>query len=125
MWGLIVVHSKQVFHFNCVHFNEVPLYVNIPYSASTQECVMVHIVIFIIQLWFLIDEVEEDACPIGWESSVCASACQPTCEGYLRPQLRSTACITVCAKCQCPFGMVVFRGRCVDPLECYILLNGI
>ena len=24
MWGLI--HSKQVFHFNCVCFNEVPLY---------------------------------------------------------------------------------------------------
>ena len=36
MWGLIVVHSKQVFHFNCVHFNEVhfnevPLYINIMY----------------------------------------------------------------------------------------------
>ena len=27
MWGLKVVHSKQVFHFNCVRFNEVPLYV--------------------------------------------------------------------------------------------------
>ena len=26
MWGLIVVHSKQVFRFNCVHFNEVQLY---------------------------------------------------------------------------------------------------
>ena len=27
MWGLIVVHSKQVFRFNCVRFNEVPLYI--------------------------------------------------------------------------------------------------
>ena len=27
MWGLIVVHSKQVFHFNCVRYNEVPLYI--------------------------------------------------------------------------------------------------
>ena len=26
MWGLIVIHSKQVFRFNCVHYNEVPLY---------------------------------------------------------------------------------------------------
>ena len=26
MWGLIVVHSKQVFHFNCVRYNKVPLH---------------------------------------------------------------------------------------------------
>ena len=26
MWGLIVVHSEQVFRFNCVRFSEVPLY---------------------------------------------------------------------------------------------------
>ena len=31
MWGLIVIHSKQVFHFNCVRFNEVPLYIPILY----------------------------------------------------------------------------------------------
>ena len=29
MWGLIVVHSKQVFRFNCVRFNEVPLYIKV------------------------------------------------------------------------------------------------
>ena len=26
MWGLIVVHSKQVLQFNCVRFNKVSLY---------------------------------------------------------------------------------------------------
>ena len=33
MWGLIVVHSKQVFHFNCVRYNKVPLH---------SRCVFVH-----------------------------------------------------------------------------------
>ena len=73
-------------------------------------------------VYFSSEEVGEEDCPIGWESSECASACQPTCEDYLNPQIRP--CIALCAKCQCPYGMVVFRERCVDPLECHILLSG-
>ena len=41
MWGLIVVHSKQVFHFNCVCYNEVPLYLVV---YSTENVVLgVHV----------------------------------------------------------------------------------
>ena len=29
MWGLIVVHYKQVFQFNCVCYNKVPLYTHV------------------------------------------------------------------------------------------------
>ena len=61
-------------------------------------------------------------CPIGWEDSGCASACPTTCEDYLRPQLKG--CADVCEDCECPQGMVVFRERCVDPLECYTLMTG-
>ena len=61
-------------------------------------------------------------CPIGWEHSGCASACPTTCEDYLQPQLK--VCADVCGSCECPQGMVVFRDRCVDPLECYTLMTG-
>ena len=61
-------------------------------------------------------------CPIGWEERECASACPTTCEDYLRPQPK--VCPAVCERCACPEGMVVFRDRCVDPLECYTLMNG-
>ena len=40
MWGLIVVHSKQVFRSNCVHFNEVPLYLRdkpLKYSTVSER----------------------------------------------------------------------------------------
>ena len=42
MWSLIVVHSKQVFHFNCVRFNKVPTVVTHPYyihhTIGGSEC---------------------------------------------------------------------------------------
>lgn len=73
-------------------------------------------------IFHTLETVSSDDCPIGWKSSPCASACPLTCEDYLHPQLRS--CAAVCALCECPEGMAVFRERCVDPLECYALVNG-
>ena len=43
MWGLIVIHSKQVFRSNCVCFNEVPLYFIIVIM-----CIHLNVIIFVI-----------------------------------------------------------------------------
>ena len=66
---------------------------------------------------------ETGSCPIGWKLNQCGSLCQRTCEDYVAGARQ--ACILICAPpdCVCPQGMVVFRDRCVDPLECYSLLT--
>ena len=54
MWGLIVVHSKQVFHFNCVRFNEVSLY-NSTDNIITKLCMYMYIYIISFgnqQIWY-------------------------------------------------------------------------
>ena len=68
---------------------------------------------------------DTDSCPSGWEIGPCGSLCQRTCEDYIKGE--QLACPEICAPpdCVCPRGMVVFRDRCVDPLECYSLLTGI
>lgn len=71
---------------------------------------------------YIVNADETGVCPIGWEQDECASDCPPTCEDYLEPKLK--ICTAVCAACECPRGMVVFRDRCVDPLECYTLTTG-
>ena len=65
-----------------------------------------------------------DRCPPGWMLHECGSLCQDTCEDYLFDDPR--ACPAVCGPpaCTCPQGLVVFRDRCVDPLECYALIYG-
>ena len=64
-------------------------------------------------------------CPIGWEHTDCPG-CVYTCETYL--DLEPVICpgVEFCSgSCRCPEGMVIFRERCVDPLECYTLITGI
>ena len=67
---------------------------------------------------------DQDACPSGWVLDECGSLCQRTCEDYLTGG--RIACPLICGPedCVCPPGMVVFRDRCVDPLECYVLVKG-
>ena len=64
-------------------------------------------------------------CPFGREHTECPN-CIYTCETYL--ELEPVACPATgfCSgSCECPQGMVIFRDRCVDPLECYTLMTGI
>jgi hypothetical protein len=66
---------------------------------------------------------EPESCPIGWVLNPCGSLCQRTCEDYVTGA--RLACPLVCGPpdCVCPQGLVVFRDRCVDPLECFSLLT--
>ena len=68
---------------------------------------------------------DTDSCPSGWMLNPCGSLCQRTCEDYLTGS--RIACPDICAPpdCVCPRELVVFRDRCVDPLECYSLLTGL
>ena len=64
-----------------------------------------------------------ESCPIGWVLNPCGSLCQRTCEDYVTGT--RLACPEICGPpdCVCPQGLVVFRDRCVDPLECFSLLT--
>ena len=96
----------------------MPAAAYVPYANTVPHCkIIVCVVCFSMYTASLND------CPIGWEHSGCASACPTTCEDYLRPQPKP--CIPLCVYCECPQGMVVFRDRCVDPLECYTLVTGV
>ena len=54
---------------------------------------------------------------------MCGSTCGSTCEDVLAPD--PVVCPAVCySGCFCPLGLVVYRDRCVDPKECYVLLDG-
>ena len=66
---------------------------------------------------------EPGSCQVGWEINQCGSLCQRTCEDYITGA--RLACPEICAPpdCVCPQGMVVFRDRCVDPLECFSVLT--
>jgi hypothetical protein len=69
------------------------------------------------------DTADPGSCPSGWTIGPCGSLCQRTCKQYVSGEL--FACPEICAPpdCVCPRGMVVFRDRCVDPLECYSLMT--
>ena len=61
-------------------------------------------------------------CPAGWVSSTCGSHCGSTCEDVFAQE--PVVCPAVCISgCFCPQGLVVYRDRCVDPKECFVLLN--
>ena len=64
-------------------------------------------------------------CPPGWELNKCGDHCQDTCKDYLTTAMRP--CLEYCgpAACVCRRGLVVFRDRCVDPLECHVLITGV
>jgi hypothetical protein len=58
-------------------------------------------------------------CPTGQVYNECGSACPTTCYNHNQ----SISCILICVSgCFCPRGLVWFRDRCVDPLECPMLL---
>ena len=53
---------------------------------------------------------------------MCGSTCGSDCESVLARE--PVACPAVCYNgCFCPRGLVAYRDRCVDPRECYVLLN--
>lgn len=60
-------------------------------------------------------------CPAGMIMDECGSLCQETCDDVLSAGIK--ACPLVCGPpaCVCPFGLVHYRDRCVDPKECYSL----
>ena len=69
-------------------------------------------------------DAETSVCPVGWVLSDCGSLCQCTCEDYLTSTHRDCP-EDVCGmpSCVCPEGLVVFKDRCVDPLECHSLIQ--
>ena len=60
-------------------------------------------------------------CPAGMVYQGCGSACATSCDNLGM----SIVCAAVCVEgCFCPDGLVEYRDRCVDPLECPTLLAG-
>ena len=60
-------------------------------------------------------------CPEGKEYQECGPACPLTCENYDFPVID---CVNPCVPgCFCPAGLAEFRGECVDPAECPVLLS--
>ena len=63
-------------------------------------------------------------CPVGWVLDDCGSFKQRTCEDYLTNTHRGTSRKTCgMPACVCPEGLVVYKGQCVDPLECHTLIH--
>jgi len=60
-------------------------------------------------------------CPAGMVMNQCGSLCQESCDQVLLGV--GTACPLVCGPpdCVCPVGLVLYRDRCVSPMECYSL----
>ncbi|XP_064395180.1 zonadhesin-like isoform X2 [Halichondria panicea] len=60
-------------------------------------------------------------CPPGMIMDQCGSLCQETCDDVNGGGIK--ACPLICgpAACVCPYGLVRYRDRCVDPKECYSL----
>lgn len=63
-------------------------------------------------------------CTPGKNHDDCDNSCGDACELYVQQDLE-IVCPHVCfSGCYCPPGLVTFRERCVDPLECWSLLEG-
>ena len=63
-------------------------------------------------------------CPAGWVFNECGSLCQRTCEEYLtNTHINCPEHTCAMPDCVCPEGLVVYKDRCVDPLECHSLIN--
>ena len=60
-------------------------------------------------------------CPPGMIMNQCGSLCQESCNDVNGGGIK--ACPLICgpAACVCPYGLVRYRDRCVDPKECYSL----
>ena len=69
-------------------------------------------------------DAETSVCPVGWILNDCGSLCQRTCEDYLTNTHRDCP-EDMCGmpSCVCPEGLIVFKDRCVDPLECHSLIH--
>ena len=59
-------------------------------------------------------------CSTGYVYSECGTACPKSCFNHNI----TVICIEICVSgCFCPNGLVGYRERCVDPLECPVLLQ--
>ena len=68
-----------------------------------------------------LSDYDDERCVAGKVYQSCGSYCPGTCNNP--DAFRS--CNAACAQgCFCPVGLVEFRDRCVDPLECPALLAG-
>lgn len=66
-------------------------------------------------------DYHDGRCVAGKVYQSCGSYCPATCDNLDA----FIACVAVCVEgCFCPVGLVEFRDRCVDPLECPALLAG-
>ena len=71
----------------------------------------------------LLIPIEGGQCPPGKEYLKCGGGCGDTCDFYVEQEL--IICAAYCySGCFCPSGLITFRDRCVDPLECWSLING-
>ena len=60
-------------------------------------------------------------CAAGMVYRSCGSSCPTSCDNLGIDII----CTAVCVEgCFCPDGLVEYRDRCVDPLECPALLSG-
>ncbi len=61
-------------------------------------------------------------CIPGKQYSDCDDECGHSCEIYVKQEV--ILCADLCySGCFCPPGLVYFRERCVDPLECWSLIE--
>lgn len=74
------------------------------------------------ELWcmYAIADYYASRCPAGKQYKECGTACPTTCETFGRFLGCPSACVEGCF---CPEGLVEYRDRCVDPLECPTLLD--
>ena len=66
-------------------------------------------------------DYHDGQCGAGMVYQSCGSACPVSCDNLGT----FSSCAAVCVEgCFCPDGLVEYRDRCVDPLECPALLAG-